>query len=255
MSSSTPLTRRLAWEGCYNARDVAGFPTRDGSQIRPAALVRTDNLSRLTPEAQQALIDYGVRTIIDLRRSQELLELPSPFATPRSEPNAPTFHHLSLMNENNPEGIRRVDSSATMFEMYQAMLDEFGAEIATIIRTVAQAPEGGVLVHCFVGKDRTGVIVALLLSLAGVEEHIIAEDYSLSADNLEPLYQEIYKRLEGNTAYLERFKLHTVSPYGDMIQTLAYLNERYGGAESYLRSHGISDEEFAAIRKRLRQDA
>src|SRR5205823_6923920 len=95
MSEDQPA-RHLTWDACYNARDVGGYPTNSGGRTRWRALVRADNLHRLTPEGQAALREYGVRTIIDLRLAGELERHPSPFAAGQGPDDVPRYLSLPL---------------------------------------------------------------------------------------------------------------------------------------------------------------
>src|SRR5438874_11727619 len=96
MSQRPQQDRHLAWEACYNVRDVGGYPTGEGKPIRWQTLVRADNLYRLTNEGQAALREYGVRTIIDLRLAHELERDPSPFAAHQGPGDVPRYISLPL---------------------------------------------------------------------------------------------------------------------------------------------------------------
>src|SRR5687767_10529285 len=88
--------RQLSWDGCYNVRDLGGYATIDGGVTRWRAFVRADSLYQLTPAGQAALLDYGVRTIVDLRRARELEHYPNPFAQPSEAANPPKYLHIPL---------------------------------------------------------------------------------------------------------------------------------------------------------------
>ena len=187
--------RRLHWDACYNARDLGGYATADGGRTRWGAFVRADNLSRLTPAGQSALIAYGVRTVIDLRRADELTIDLNPFATPSDDPRRPAYLNLPLGLHADREGILAVQAAgegddASMLELFRLVLDHYWRGIAGVMNAIAAAPEGAVLFHCHAGKDRTGMIAALLLALAGVPNATIAEDYALSQVCLQPIFDQ-----------------------------------------------------------------
>jgi protein-tyrosine phosphatase len=253
MHTDASPSRHLPWDACYNVRDVGGYATADGGQIRWRALVRADNLCRLSPAGRAALVDYGVRTIIDLRSPAELAYAPHPFAPPHSEPGAPTYLHLPLLDETDQEAIARLDSSRSVQEMYILMIEQYPSQIAAIIRGVAQAEDGGVLVHCFAGKDRTGVVVALLLAVAGAESATIAADYAASDSYLQPLYAEVLDSLAHDPPQQRQLASLLVSPAGGMHATLAHLDKAYGGPEAYLQAIGVSQQDLQQLRQRLRQ--
>src|SRR5688572_11475261 len=176
MSLGETRPRVLGWDGCLNARDLGGYPTRNGQETRWGAIVRSDNLTPLTAAGRQALVAYGVRTVIDLRRPSETAE----FANPYAEPGPHDVAYANVPFERpaaDPD--REPDSLAAQ---YRWMLDTFPGGVAAIVTAIARAPAGGVLIHCMGGKDRTGLIAALLLDLAGVERAVIGEDYALTTE-------------------------------------------------------------------------
>src|SRR5574341_1791353 len=187
--------RQLKWEACYNVRDVGGYPTGGISRTRWGALVRADTLTRLTPAGCQTLVDYGVRTIIDMRSTFEVDNAPNPFADGAVSENIVNYYHLPFINEADDRAEAELEAAETQAEHYCLMLDRCSANIAGIVRAVARAEPGGVLVHCHAGKDRTGVMIAVLLELAGVSRLAIADDYALSEAQLRPSFDQFYLTL------------------------------------------------------------
>src|SRR5688500_17816224 len=100
--------RQLSWEACYNVRDLGGYATADGGVTRWRAFVRAGSLYRLTPAGRAALLDYGVRTIVDLRRASELEHYPNPFAQQSEDANPPIYLNLPLGVGADPEGLLAV---------------------------------------------------------------------------------------------------------------------------------------------------
>ncbi|MFG2695203.1 tyrosine-protein phosphatase [Kitasatospora sp. NPDC048407] len=173
--------RRLDWDGCLNVRDLGGLPTRDGRLTRTGAIVRADNLDRLTAEGRSALLDYGVRTVIDLRNPVEYRPL-------LPTPDTVDLVRVPLDALAGPDWWARfgaLDGTPLSFRPY---LDHCRDAVAQLVTAVAHAREGGIVVHCGAGRDRTGLAALVLLALAGVEPAAIAEDYLLSAANLRPLW-------------------------------------------------------------------
>ena len=175
--------RALAWEGCLNARDLGGLTTVDGRRTRPAALIRSDTLCRLSPVGRAALIAHGVRTVVDVRFPSEI-ERDDPAHPFRDGPdgvlylNRPTnVGHTAEEEAAMVAGIRAAESR---LELNVIDLDANRAGFASIATAIARAPAGGVVVHCHAGKDRTGIAIALVLSLVGVPDETIAADYALS---------------------------------------------------------------------------
>jgi protein-tyrosine phosphatase len=228
---------RLRWDNLLNARDVGGLPA-GGRQTRFAALVRSDSLRRLTPDGQAALLAYGVTTIVDLRSPRELLAAPSPLA------DHPGYLSMSFMEDGSLGAPSRFESAS---ENYLAWLATHAAGIAAILQGIAEAPPGGVLVHCAAGKDRTGVVVALLLSVAGVDRDAIAEDYALSIWWNEGVRDEDEIATGPDAAERLRDRRIFYPRRENMIAMLAELDRRHGGVDRYLSAIGVG----ADVRERL----
>lgn len=238
-------TRRLPWEGCFNVRDLGGYRTRDGRVTRWGTVVRTDNLSRLSEAGRASLQEYGVQSIIDLRRPAELEEFPNPFAQPGAHGIAYTNVSLIDPARSAPE------SFTTLANDYKHILDTSTSAMAQIMHAIAAAPEGAVLIHCMAGKDRTGMVAALLLDLAGVPRETIAEDYALSAEYLRPLDEEWLEHGPGEREERARLQARLVPRAEVMLEVLAHLDERYGGVEPYLLHAGVSPQDIERLRARL----
>jgi protein-tyrosine phosphatase len=241
----------LRWEGCVNVRDVGGLPTRAGRRTLLGAVVRSDSLCRLTPAGQRSLVDYGVRTIIDLQRPEELTG-PHPFAEPGSDECWPRYLNLQPAAHRDAEGDAALREARGHVELYRAAVDVHHRGFGDVCRAVATAPEGGVLLHCHAGKDRTGIVVAMLLALVGVTDDVIAADYALSYPNLVARYDEMLDE-RGVADPAERAAFHDArrSDAETMLATLAHLRDRHKGVDAYLRRAGLSDEELRNLRHRL----
>lgn len=236
--------RLLAWEGCLNARDLGGYPTADGRETRWGAIVRSDNLTPLSEAARAAVADYGVRLIIDLRIPPEVNEYPNPFAEPGS--HGITYAHLSFIDPAAPDF-----DFDSLYDDYTFMLNSFPHQVAAIMTAIARAPAGTVLIHCAAGKDRTGVISALLLVLAGVPREIVAQDYALSAECLRPREEAWIENGPGERSDRQRRIAQHYARPEVMHAVLGYLDERYGGIEPYLQRAGIRPEDLVRLRERL----
>ncbi len=245
MLADTHPRRVLRWDACYNVRDVGGYDTVDGDQTRWGALLRGDNLCRLTREGQAALVAHGVRTIIDLRSSSEQIA-PHPFANPSQHDAPPTYLALPLQDDEDKAANAELHAEASVQKAYALYLDRFAPRVGAVIRAVADAPVGGVLVHCHAGKDRTGVVVALLLALAGVPRATIAANYALSDALLRPLYART-----GVGGARDAPGQHLASRPDVMLATFAHLDARYGGVRTYLATCGIGARDMERIKERL----
>src|SRR5437868_2276468 len=213
--------RHLEWPGFLNVRDLGGLPLHPEGETRFRALIRSDLPGGGGQVGARTLTDYGVRTVIDLRSPRELDRTPNPFHDLRG------FRHLPLLLDRDLDSVADIRDMAGI---YRWKIDNRGQAIAGILRSIAEAPPGGVLFHCFAGKDRTGVIAALLLTLAGVDRDSIIEDYVLS---------------EG-TVPVE------FSPLPEMMADLLdHLDRRHDGVPAYLAAAGAGPATQETLRRRL----
>ena len=231
------MTRELSWAGCANVRDLGGVPIEGGGETRSGVFVRADNIGLLTHEGWASLVEHGVERIVDLRWAEEVAEDP-----PRDVEIEVT--HVSLLGKLDPT-MRDViddylpdDVAGYRAQQYGDFLERYRPEFGRVFAALAEPTEGAVVFHCAAGKDRTGLIAALLLRLAGASVQDAAEDYALSEDGV--------IRLFGNGAdSYTMFLLKT--PADAMARTL----QRLGDVGTYLRAAGLTDEEIERLRSRL----
>ncbi|WP_103128663.1 tyrosine-protein phosphatase [Deinococcus aerius] len=237
--------RRLPWGQCQNARDLGGLPTLDGRTIRPLALIRSDNHDRLGETGVVALRQAGIRRVVDLRSGWEAERFPSPLR------DDPEYLNVPLFDEADTEGRDLVQAAETVLEVYRIMLERYPRQVVSALRAIAGAPTGGVAVHCHAGKDRTGVVVALALQVAGVAPEVIAADFALTDECLGRHYaEELAAVPEGEgRARLPSFQQARADT---MLALFGHLRGTYGSVETYLRSGGMEDETFVHLRDRLR---
>lgn len=245
---TAPLSRILKWPDCYNVRDLGGLPTADGKVTAWRAIVRSDIPARLTPAGRTALIDYGIRTIIDLREPDQVITEPSIFMERSDNPALPTYLNLQI-ETREPAVSALIRQAKDRAEVYQIVLDHYPLQIAKILRAIGGARPGGILLHCHAGKDRTGTIVALLLGLVGVAPDMIAADYAESQVCLWPLWEQLIAEAGGEEH--ADFWLKPTATAEMMDSLLNHLDKRYGGVTSYLLSTGLTEAELAQVRNRL----
>lgn len=258
------LSRWLDLDGAVNARDVGGLPLADGGELRPGRLLRSDNLQDLSEDDVRTLVDdLGLHTVIDLRTGTEVeLEGPGPLAAV----DAVSIEHRSLYPETG--GRTDIDAETALpwtleappedqgetvtVQVYLAYLRRRPDSVVEALRAIARAREGAVLVHCAAGKDRTGVVVALALELAGVERRAIVEDYLATGERIDA----IVERLASSDTYAAEMRRHDPRSHapreGTMERVLELLDERVGGVAAWLSGHGFGADEQAALRSRLR---
>ena len=228
--------------GLLNVRELGGHPTRDGAMTRTHSLLRADDLAQLTNDGLQALADYGVRTVIDLRWPGEVAAKPHP---PALSERGFSCHRISLLANDEMQWASL--SGECTKEMWKcAVLEHTRPQLKEVLDIIADAASEPLLFHCVAGKDRTGLIAALLLALADVKPDVIAADYAESSSRLADAYLTRYPDLQ-RAEIFEALRC----PEEGVHNMLAYLHE-YGGAAGYLRTIGLSDAKIARLRARLR---
>jgi protein-tyrosine phosphatase len=190
----------------------------------------------------RALADYGVSTILDLRWPEEAARHPSP--VPAALPQV-RYERISLLSHTEDEWLLRSRNAAK--ELWKCVvLEHVRHELRQVLSFIAAAPPEPLLFHCIAGKDRTGLVAALLLTLAGATPVAIAHDYAVSAENLRAGYLERYADAEP-ARVLEALRC----PEEGAHNMLSFL-ERAGGVHAYLAQIGLTAEEIARLHARLR---
>ena len=234
--------RRLRFPELLNARDLGGLPTKDGAQTRARSLLRADDLAQLTAAGLTALRDYGVATVLDLRWPEEAAQHPSP--VPRALPQV-RYERVSLLTHTEDEW--RLRSRDVEKELWKCVvLERARLELKQVLQVIAAAAPGPLLFHCIAGKDRTGLIAALLLALADVTPAAIARDYAMSTENLREGYLKRYAEADP-ARILEAVRCPEAGAYN----MLKFLSDA-GGIRAYLETLGLPRQEIAALRARLR---
>lgn len=232
-------------------RDLGGFNFIDeaGNQGTTAfhVFLRSGALTRLRRKDIAALKAWGLTRVIDVRSNFELKIWPDPFA--RKPQLGVEYIHIPMMDQLNSNGFQGL-LPKSMFASYRDLLDNDSQEFRTFMEALDDS--GCVLFHCRVGKDRTGVITMLLLSLAGVDEASIVADYAATER-----YMGGFLRVQRVVvSCIVRKKvpkcLFEANPF-EMKRTMDYLQERYGGTRQYLEETcGCSSDLLDRIRDRLR---
>lgn len=245
-------SRALNVPGVTNLRDTGGYPAGNYSLTRWGTLLRSGTMNGLNPDSAQPLLRIGLRTIIDLRRPSEVRNDPQPQIV--SDSGAATYHNISLLTDDI-EAARKANNYL-LPEIYRAMLDQAQTEIAETISILAEPGAFPALVRCTAGKDRTGIIIALLLRVAGVPDDTIVYDYALSQKSMETEefinFQQAHILARGNDwdHYRQNF---LISPAEFMRDALAHIDNGYGSACGYLQQIGIDVVTMNHLRQTLAQ--
>jgi protein-tyrosine phosphatase len=238
-------SRRLDWPDCRNTRDLGGLP-RPGGLTRTGILVRSDNLRSLNDAGQEAMVAYGVTNVIDLRSESEVATSPSPFAAMESFAGAaPTYTHLALVDDAT---MRKLAEASDMFDRYLMMLEHRPAAFVGIFTMLARA-EAATVFHCFAGKDRTGMVAAMSLALAGVDLESIAADYAETDSQMATRYSEWLAAAPPE--HLQDMRDDLRCPPERIVGVLEHLDKRWGGVEGYLEAAGMPATDIATLRAKL----
>ena len=240
------MDRHLAWPDLLNARDLGGLVLPSGGETAWHRVVRADNLNKLAPAGVAALVAYGVRTVIDLRDPFELAKFPNPLAS--APPTGMTFINVPLISEAEWEVISEPAPRVAGYALTATLSHR---NIANAIAAVSNAPPGGgVVIHCHAGKERTGIVAALLLSLAGVSDAAVAEDWISSDAYLQPLYEE-WLGDEADPAIRAKRSEGFVTHAEYILDVLAHVRRDHGGVEEYLLAGGLRPDQVDRARRRL----
>jgi protein tyrosine/serine phosphatase len=275
--TSTRTERWLRFDGTTNTRDLGGLPTVDGGYTVPGRILRSDNLQTLSEDDVRRLVgEIGLTEVIDLRTTAEvLLEGRGPLR----DVDAVTHRHFSLLPERGqytdvfaveesderpelpedwmesllPRQVATHDEGESpAVRSYLGYLGQRPDNVVAALRALTATGDGASVVHCAAGKDRTGVVCALALAVAGVGHDEIVADYAMTAEVIDALVA----KLALSPTYAEDMEHRDVTSHTPRAETmdrvLTLLDERHGGPLGWLEAHGFGAAEQATLRARLR---
>ena len=228
--------KRYLLENIVNFRDLGGYPSKYGC-TKFGRFIRCGTVSRPTDNDIEILKKLNISTVVDLRGDFEFNDQNNAL-----ERLTKSINHISLyeMNVADAKNIKM-----TLGEVYEFIVDNYRENIGRALKVVAEAPEGAVLYHCFLGKDRTGIFTLMLLTIAGVDEDDIVADYQLTYT-----YLENYIRTHADSLWDTNAEMHYSLPQ-TMRTLIAYIKDKYGSVQNYIHSTGIADEDVEKIRKKF----
>ena len=207
-------------------------------------MLRADALHRLDIEGVDEMLRTGITTVIDLRHPDELAHQPNPFNGHHSV----AYHNVSLLEGLAPSVL---GDSDVLLDLYKTALLQRQPALAEVLQIIADAPPGAVLFHCTAGKDRTGIVAALLLGVVGVEAALIVEDYALTAGYLAPIMAELTAGAVARGADPVGFERLLASEPSTMVATLAFIESEFGSVSAYLDRIGLEPAAVERLRDRL----
>lgn len=223
--------RHLSWPGCVNFRDAGGYQTSTGKLVPRGRIYRSGQLSDVDAvTAGRIDVELGLRTIVDLRTSMERRVF-GPGAL--GDLGRITHWHMPLFETIRPQWDLPADwTYRAIAGRYEEMLEDGAATVALLLRRLAKRDAYPVLIHCAAGRDRTGIVIALLLSLLGVEDEVIAADYALSGSLVTD---------DGGTAEPETMRL--------LLQSLEH---KHGSVRGFFLAHGVTESELELFDRAVR---
>lgn len=241
----------ITLDGTANTRELGGIPTSAGV-VADGVVIRSDNLQNLTAgDIEQLTGEHRVKLVLDLRTPGEVAaEGPTPLMA-----TGVTHHALSLVPDPDAamKGEGRILPDRTgvdPVDTYLGYLRDMSANVVTAFRLIAHN-DGATVVHCAVGKDRTGVISAMLLDVAGANREAVIEDFVATGDVIEALIA----RISGRPTYAADLSKTTLDSHRPQDRTmrlfLEALDREWRGAAGWLTAHGLSSADLSLLRTRL----
>ena len=233
--------RHMPMTGLYNLREVGGYPTADGGIVRWRTLFRSDALHRLDESGTAAIAALGLRTIVDLRTQMEVDVAPSALAGVTASTT-----HISLLTGDLQALPLELDA------VYRYIIDACGKTVGEAIKILCAPEAFPALVHCSAGKDRTGIVVALILAVLGVPDEVIAADYGLSGGYLDQENTPAIGQVKASTGLGESLTNELLaSPPALIGKVLAHIRVSWGSVDEYLLGHGLTAADLASLRAAL----
>ena len=246
-------SRNVELDGVFNFRDLGGYPTEDGRSLRWRTLFRADGLGRLTADDVETLRPIALKTVVDLRRAHELDERGRfPF---ESYPVA--FHHLPVIDTTWDRELARSENlPATEFlhRAYTAMLAEGAPRFAAAFRVLADADALPAVFHCAAGKDRTGLLAALVLGALGVAAHDIVDDYALTQATMERFVARVRSERDGDALIDSVPQTFFAAEPAAMTRVLDDIEQDHGSVRGYVRAIGVESDDLTRLETLLLVD-
>jgi len=231
--------RWLPLSGCFNFRDLGGYPTSNDDRIRWRTLFRADGLSRLDASDRASLAELGLATVVDLRTGWEVHE----WGKDPDNSFDVEYHHLPLTDvPPSEEDLARYTDPVFVTARYRRLLTDGSSSIARAVEVLAEPGALPAVFHCSAGKDRTGVLAALILGFLGVPDDVIVHDYALSSEVMGNMLEWMRTAFGEDTDSFEHYSPAVISVHPEaMTGFLSSLREDHGGFDELAVALGVSD--------------
>jgi protein-tyrosine phosphatase len=243
------LERLIALEGAVNFRDLGGYATVDGQRTRWRTLFRADGLGELTEPDLVVMRQLGIRTVVDLRSGYEV-----EMSRFNVEAHPVAFHHFPFIDAL-PDVEEFERKPGLLGTQYTEMLDDAVPQIVGALEVLAGPEARPAVFHCPAGKDRTGLLAALVLSLLGVPEETVVADYALSGEAMARLREKlILKYPDGKDVIADSNEVFSADP-ANMTALFAYVAKKYGSVAGYASEVGVPEAVVSRLRQSLLEPA
>jgi protein-tyrosine phosphatase len=234
--------RWIRLPGTTNLRDLGGYPAADGGTVRWRTLLRSDALHRLDQSGRAALAGLGLRTVIDLRTDEEVMATPSAL-----DGAGVRTYHVPLFDAS---AIGRLPPE--LAAIYRYMIDDCGAAVAEAVGRLCTRNALPGLIHCTAGKDRTGLVAAIVLAVIGVPDDIIAADYAMSGTHLDPGAATAISQIRSVSGVGRWLDLGALGAPPQIIHdALARVRAQAGSVPGYLLRNGLTRRDIETLRRAL----
>lgn len=241
MKKEWNISSPVPMDGPHNFRDLGGYPAQGGT-TRKGCFFRSDGLQNLSDADRRWMLENGITCVLDLRSRKETEQKPDALSDD-------FIYHSICMSDKMTEEDTEEQFPNRLSDLYILILESHRSQFRQIMRILAERGGKPSVFHCAVGKDRTGMTAMMLLSLAGVPEEIILEDYEVSERNMKPIF-DVQKKILREAGWRIPESLFQ-SPREEMERTLEYLNGKWGGVPAYLKDCGVPEEEMEALKEYL----
>jgi protein-tyrosine phosphatase len=240
----------VSFESIVNFRDLGGLPTVSGGAVRRGLIFRSGTLHRTSANDAARLTSMKIGTVLDLRTDEELARWSAHGAwTPPRVERAPLLRHTWSRDDSR----LMTDGAAYLADRYIEMLTGSADVVAAAVRLLAETvPESGVVFHCSAGKDRTGVLSAVLLGLIGVDDATIADDYHATAAEMGAL-RALFDDAD-STPMVDQPAAFLTAPREAMTRALTFVRNEWGDFSRYAASIGIDADTVAALQRTMRTE-
>jgi protein-tyrosine phosphatase len=249
--------RRIPLEGAVNFRDIGGYKTIDGREVKWGKVFRSDGLARLTQLDHQTMMQMGIERVFDFRTKAEVAEAPDKLPEDGSivHVNLPVTHGkfdfvdaMARLKEGDSSWL----TPDFMVNGYIRNIEDYAGVWGEVINYIADPKDPAILFHCTGGKDRTGTCAALILLMLGVDEETVVKDHQLSNSYISGMLSGINKLIASYGVDPDKLVPYLTAPLDCIHALIEHICNHYGSASDYLaKKAGVKKETQALLKEKL----